>query len=347
MILRRLRRTAARFWNIWIWQIVPQLVRRLTPPRSPIQAVFNWPEQQPKLGPRVAVFVHFDGRGNVRPYVLGYLEALCAAGVSVVFVSNSGRLKPEAIESIKPFCAGLLVRRNVGYDFAAMREGLSHFGLPRANTEMLIIANDSVYGPLRPLSEMLDRINFEQADFWGATESWQSRYHLQSYFLVAGPALLEHPAWSSFWESVRSVPNKRWVITSYEVGITQWMIRGGIRCAAVFRYHDLVHDIDPALLVRNDRTDPQEIDPVLVMRRRHARRIRNFYVARTALNPTSDLWRQLLSAGFPFIKRELLRDNPTDAPDVMEWREVVAQTSGADITTIERDLQLAVRNIAP
>ena len=68
---------------------------------------------------------------------------------------------------------------------------------------------------------------------------------------------------------------------------------------------------------------------------------------RTALNPTSDLWRQLLSAGFPFIKRELLRDNPTGVSDVMEWRDVVAQTSGADISSIESDLQLAVRNIAP
>jgi hypothetical protein len=347
MRLRRLRLFAAHLWNIWIWQIVPHLAHMLSPPRNPIQAVFSWPEQKPELGPRVALFVHFDGRGNVRPYVLGYLEALRAAGMSVVFVSNTGKLKPEAIESLKPLCAGILVRRNVGYDFAAMREGLSHFGLPRANTEMLVIANDSVYGPLRPLNELLDKVDFEKADFWGATESWQSRYHLQSYFLVAGPALLAHPAWSSFWESVMSVPSKRWVITRYEVGITQWMIRQGIRCAAVFRYHDLVHDIDPTLLVRNDKIDPQEIDPVLIMRRRHARRIRNCYVGRTALNPTSDLWRQLLLAGFPFIKRELLRDNPTSVPDVMEWREVVAQTSGADISTIERDLQLVVRNSAP
>ena len=246
MILRRLRMTLSRFWAIWIWQILPHLAHRLSPPRSPVQAVFSWPEQQPTLGPRVAVFVHFDSRGNVRPYVLGYLEALRAAGVSVVFASNSDKLKPEAIESIKPFCAGILVRRNVGYDFAAMREGLSHFGLPRANTEMLIIANDSVYGPLHPLNEMLDRIDFAEADFWGATESWQSRYHLQSYFLVAGPRLLAHPAWSSFWQSVVAVPNKRWVITRYEVGITQWMIRHGMRCAAMFRYHDLVHDIEPS-----------------------------------------------------------------------------------------------------
>jgi lipopolysaccharide biosynthesis protein len=345
MLIRALKGLLRKLWNTWIWRIVPYTAF-LVSFRSPSQAVFSWPDTKPLLGPRVVLFVHFDGNKSIRPYVVHYLSHLHAAGLSVLFVSNAGALSEAALDSIKPYCAGILVRRNVGYDFAAMREGLTHFDLPRPETELLVLANDSVYGPLRPLDDLLSRIDFTEADFWGATDSWQARYHLQSYFLAAGPALLRHPAWAKFWAQVRSVPNKRWVINRYEVGITQWMIRAGLRCTAIWPYQDILRDIDQDLLAGDTISGPA-IDPVVAMRRTQSRRLRIGYVNRTAQNPTSDMWRQLLAAGFPFLKRELLRDNPTNVSDIMDWREVVAETTNADITMIERDLQRMVRNQAP
>jgi lipopolysaccharide biosynthesis protein len=228
-----------------------------------------------------------------------------------------------------------------------MREGLSHFGLPRANTEMLIIANDSVYGPLAPLDDMLARVDFEKADLWAATESWQTRYHLQSYFMIAGPKALRHPAWAAFWNTVLSVPSKRWVVRRYEVGITQWMIRAGLRCAALWQYENLVENVDKLLLAAGIWREAKTVDPSLLVRRNQARRIRVCWVNNTPLNPTSDLWRQLLETGFPFLKRELLRENPTRVSDIMDWRRVVAETSNSDISAIEQDLQRIAKDRAP
>jgi hypothetical protein len=347
MIANALRSYSRKLWGIWLWRVLPNVSNVLTGHRSPTQMVLAQPAVVAELGPRVALFVHWDGRGEVRPYVLHYVRKLQEAGLSVLFVSNAGRLKPEAIDSITPYIAGLLVRRNIGYDFAAMREGLTHFALPRANTEMVILTNDSVYGPLGPLDDMLARIDFSEAEFWGATESWQSRYHLQSYFMVAGRALMLHPAWSAFWGQVRSVADKRWVITRYEVGITQWMIRAGIRVSAIWRYADLVASVDQELVVREGKVTADQVDPMVEMRRAQALRIRNGYARRVAQNPTSDMWRQLLQAGFPFLKRELLRDNPTAVADVMDWRDMAAEHFKADLRYIEQDLSRAVINVAP
>ncbi len=347
MILRTLLLWRRKLWNTLIWRIIPYSAFLISLRRNPVQAVLSWPDTKPLVGPRVAMFVHYDGAGNVRPYVVHYLARLQEAGLSVLFVSNAGALAPEALERIKPYCAGILVRRNIGYDFAAMREGLAHFALPRADTELLVIANDSVYGPLLPLDDLLSRIDFAAADLWGATESWQARYHLQSYFLAAGPALLHHPAWAAFWAQVRPVPSKRWVINKYEVGITQWMLRAGLRCEAIWPYQTIVRDIDSEQLIGTASGESNDADPLVTMRRIHSRRLRIGYVNRTAQNPTSDMWRQLLVAGFPFLKRELLRDNPTNVSDIMDWRQVIAETSGADVTMIERDLQRMVRNQAP
>jgi hypothetical protein len=65
--------------------------------------------------------------------------------------------------------------------------------------------------------------------------------------------------------------------------------------------------------------------------------------ASTTVNPTHDLWRQLLDAGFPFIKRELVRDNPARVADAEEWREVVGVMDQAGLAEIEQDLSRAAR----
>jgi hypothetical protein len=89
------------------------------------------------------------------------------------------------------------------------------------------------------------------------------------------------------------------------------------------------------------------VDPLEHMRIVANHRLRTAAASRTALNPTSDLWRQLLLAGFPFLKVELLRKNPTNVPDVADWRSVAAEIPGADLAMIERDLQLQMRNRSP
>lgn len=310
--------------------------------RKPSQIVTRWPEGDVALGPRVAIFVHWDGRGAVHEPVRHYLRALRQAGLSIVFVSNAGKLRDDAWATLRELCDVVLVRRNIGYDFGAMREGLEACALPRPNTEMVLIVNDSVYGPLAPLDEMLARIDFNAADVWGAAESWQRRYHLQSFFLAAGRKALESKAWKQFWSRVRPVQSKPWVIWHYEIGLTRKLIASGLRCAAIWSYQDVVRDVDTSLLEEDEFKDP-----LFASRKIHANRIRQANVGRRPLNPTADLWRQMLRARFPFIKRELLLKNPSGIEDLVDWRDVVGEVFGTDIGFIERDLQRALRNRAP
>ncbi len=107
MLIRPLHPLARKIWNFWLWKFLPysSYVRSLV--RSPVQAVFSWPDPavSPKivtLGPRVVLFVHFDSGGDVRPYVAHYVRQLNETGLSVVFVSNAGRLRPPPNESTIP-----------------------------------------------------------------------------------------------------------------------------------------------------------------------------------------------------------------------------------------------------
>ena len=125
------------------------------------------------------------------------------------------------------------------------------------------------------------------------------------------------------------------------------MLKAGFTCRAVWPYQRLVNELDPELLTDHTEGGPNLADPTVRARQYHTRHIRNMSVLRRPLNPTSDLWRQLMQTGFPFIKRELLRDNPTHVPDVAEWREVAAAQSAANLQFIERDLQRTLKSRTP
>jgi lipopolysaccharide biosynthesis protein len=297
------------------------------------------------MGENVALFIHFDKQGRVGDHVLAYVRALYNHGFSVIFVSNSGHQRPNCVSALKPLCRAIVVRRNVGYDFGAIREALDLFGLPRRNTQRLLIANDSVYGPLSSLKPMLARADFAKADLWGATDSWQHRYHLQSYFLLVSPAAMAHPAWVSFWRKVRPVSSKKWVVSRYEIGLTQKLLNAGLGCRSLWPYQELVDQVVNEPL--DSMLEVAAQDPLTQMRVRATRRLRAAIAHRAPLNPTADLWRQLLQVGFPFLKVELIRKNPTGVPDVADWRYVVANIPGADPEVIERDLKQKIRNRSP
>ncbi len=331
------------------WVVVPFAVAvgRL---RSQRQIISAWPSGDVPLGPKIVLFMHFDGRGTVRRQLLDYIRELKENGRDVVFVTNAGRLRPEAMEALQALCAAVLVRRNVGYDFGAWADALNHLGLPRADTEEVIVANDSVFGPLLPLGNMLRRLDYAKSDVWGLTESWQVRYHLQSFFLAFGPKALRAEGFRKFWAAVRPVPMKSYIVKNYEVGVTQAMVKAGLSCAALWNYEALTAMVDREVLgklLAEEETELGKLDPVQAMRKTQLLRIREGIAQRVALNPTSDLWRQLLLSGFPFIKRELLRDNPSNVQDVGDWAEVVREVLGADPEPIRQDLRLMLKGKAP
>lgn len=268
--------------------------------RSHRQICFAWPESPARLGRRIALLCHYDTAGRLRHDLLHYLRELRDAGFSVVLVSNSGSLHPDALEAARTLCAAVLVRRNLGLDFCAWRDAMEWLGLPRADTTQMLLANDSVYGPLRPLAPLLARMG-DSPGLWSMTDSVERGLHLQSYFLLAQADVIRSTAWQRFWRGVRPLRSKWVMIGLYEVGLTRSLLRAGFACTALFSG------------IGQD--------------------------GKVFANPTLDGWRILLDAGFPFIKRELLRDNPTLVPDLAAWRTRVAEIAGARVVTwIDADL---------
>ncbi|WP_431303976.1 rhamnan synthesis F family protein [Sediminicoccus sp. BL-A-41-H5] len=301
----------------------------------------NMEGEAPPTG-KVCIFVHYDGGGVVHRHSRRYIDALLAEGFCIAFVTNSG-ITRESLDYLSGRCIRIILRDNRGYDFGAYRDGILNLGIELECLSMLVLANDSVYAPLSPLAGLFDKMDFASADVWGATDSWQKRYHLQSYLVAFGPAALTHPAFSEFWRGVRNVRSKWAVVKHYEIGLTPAMQAAGLRCAAAFHYQALIRHAQA--IVEAESPPPSHAMANLI--RAAAERALHAAARRSASNPVIDLWLLLADAGGPFIKRELLRDDPTRVPDLFAWHRIMQDRAPDLYRDVMDDLKRVMRRSAP
>jgi len=275
-----------------------RLVRALPRLRAPLWCAFE--EIRPFVGgARVCLFSHYDRGGRVADYVVHYLAALRDAGLATIVVSTAPRLALAEIARLEPVSAGIIWRANVGFDFGSWRTALLlHPEVLDADT--LVLANDSVYGPLADLGALFVRM--AGFDWWGITESLEGARHMQSYFLVFERPALRSPELRRFVAGIQLLERKQALIESYERRLRPRLERAGLRGGAVV----------PAIPGSG-----------------------------SAQNPTLQRWRETLAAGGPFVKVQLLRENPHRV-DISDWADVV-RGHGYDPELIRRHLAAAQR----
>jgi|SRR5579864_1717483 len=289
---------------------------------------------------RVAIFVHFDRQGRIHDFVRHYLSSLRELGFEIVFVSNSPKLRERDVSQIKAQCAKILLRKNVGYDFGAYKDALLELGDLSTRNEVLLV-NDSVYGPLSNLGTLLSRCD-SQAGVWGMTDSWEFKYHLQSYFLLMKKEALSNPSLVQFWRNVRYVSSKYWIIRKYEIGLTQTMLRNRVNCAALFPYKQATAALADAVILGGvlDRKNLPE------HQREYIAKIFKLIERGVPLNATHFFWDYLIGKGCPFVKRDLLLLNPAKIPFVHQWLTLIQRCTTYDTDLILRHLQSISRNRA-
>ena len=274
----------------------------------------------------VALFAHFDPQGAVSRYVFGHLAALRTAGFEIVFVSNTRALQADSDLALRSQVDMIILRENVGFDFGAWKDAIDLIDLSRA--EKLLLVNDSVYGPLHDIRLTLGRCDAETAEVWGLTDSYSGPWHLQSYLTLFHPDALTNPVFHEFWQGVAYFHDKRAVIDRYEAGLARSMSDGGLRVRALY----------PCGTVVQSTVQEKSAEMFEHPSRTWRRTLQTAALDLGSVNPTHFAWDTLVaSMSFPYLKRELLRANPTRNPAVVRWREVLARTD-YDITMITDDL---------
>lgn len=196
------------------------------------------------LAREAAIYLIFPSQG-ILPSHLSALRLMTAEGISPVVVSNLP-LSDDDLATLRPLCAKVIVRPNLGYDFGGYRDGILDLAPSLPKFDRLFILNDSAWMVEAPRSWFADARNLG-VDFCGATSNygikrydahefrdlrWEytaqhRNFHYASYALAIGKPILLDPAFVAFWRRFRLSNHKKRTVRRGEIGLTQWVMRRG------------------------------------------------------------------------------------------------------------------------
>jgi rhamnosyltransferase len=182
----------------------------------------------PDSATRVCIFVHFGSDQIVAEYVFQYLCELHKNHCAVFFISNS-EVSAAEVTKLSQYCTTIATRKNCALaDFGAYQTGLELClnSLQSDKIKTLILANDSVFGPIFPLDEMFNQMEKKNLDVWGVTDCIYPSYHLQSYFLAFNSPKNAHQYLTNFLnQTCTKVSKRKELISHCEVGLSQDLLK--------------------------------------------------------------------------------------------------------------------------
>lgn len=171
---------------------------------------------------RICLLAGFDPKGIVQDYVVYLAREL--SKISDVYYFFNGVCSKEELSKLKNFTKYAVAREQPCYDFGSWQSLIHFIGWNKLSEyEEMIICNDSVYGPMTNLEDIFDYMSLRGYDFWGLTENYTSKYHLDSYFMVFSHKIVKNQAFHSFWENI----NPKICRKTYQKEMTEYLTNLG------------------------------------------------------------------------------------------------------------------------
>lgn len=189
---------------------------------------------------RLLLYVHFNKYNRVSSHVYYQLIQMRPLFSRVVFITNS-HLSQENQDKLRSqkLMDDFLQRENIGFDFAAWRDGMNHIGFDNLDSyDIVTVMNDTCFGPLWDVKEhYLSYEKQDEIDFWGLTNNRatkQFKEHIQSYFITFKKAVIQSDAFHNFWENIQNHADIQRVIDDYETQVTTTLLDAGFQYDVVF-----------------------------------------------------------------------------------------------------------------
>lgn len=180
---------------------------------------------------RLGIVVIYDEKGIIDEYVEVLLSSLCEV-LQELFLVINGCIEYTSILKLKKYTDKIVLRSNIGFDGGAYKDIflclLSQDYLKRFDE--VILMNDTFYGPVQPISQLLQKFEREDLGFWGITRHPRGRWpnrgiiesHVQTYFIGMRSCLIQSQDFIDFWKNIPDLLERQEVINNFEIGFTSY-----------------------------------------------------------------------------------------------------------------------------
>lgn len=242
---------------------------------KPLVRYYEKGSVSPNYDRPICLFCNYDKENIIRANVYYYLNALILAGFDIVFISSSDTISEADLQKLSGYCIRIMNRENRGYDFYGWKTGLEKYSQYNDHAGLLL-ANDSVIGPLFDISDIITKLENCDADIIGMTDCFHFYPHLQSYFLYCKKNVILSEEFIRFFSEVNVLELKIAIIRKYEVGFSR-LLGHRFRISALY-------GLEHALAQINYDKKPMRW-----------------------IEPTVHLWKPLITEfKFPFLKKSIL-----------------------------------------
>lgn len=189
---------------------------------------------------RCLIFVIYEPSGNVQEYKKYFLKNLAGYCSKIIIIVNGSICENDKIELLS--YGQIILRDNQGYDVMAYKEGYYEFlKLDIGSFSDLLFVNDTSIGPIGDFSNLFQKMDTQDIDFWGITEGeLQSDvtginphgfipHHIQSYFIDVKRSLFLSPDFKEYWDSLIGINNRNDAIGKHETVFTKYFFDKGYK----------------------------------------------------------------------------------------------------------------------
>lgn len=197
------------------------------------QAAFFWEFIMAK---RVLLFAGYSERNVIEDYVIYYIRKL-SEYADIYFCADCDIPESELLK-IKPYTKLAMAKRHKKYDFGSW--GILYSQISNIEDyDELILANDSVFGPLYPLDKTFERI--EELNV-SACALCGNKF-MMSFFVLLKPEVFKTPWFADFLTNIKDDIDKNDIVRLYEKGISRIVEEHGLKWDCLFSKHNLRNQI--------------------------------------------------------------------------------------------------------
>lgn len=207
---------------------------------------------------KVLVYVHYNKNDGLSDYVLYQLEKLQPYYTRIIILSNT-RLTKLSRSKLEAYTDEVIQRENIGFDFAAWRDGILAIGWDELNIyDELTLMNDTCFGPTREMSTVYQQFaERSDVDFWGITNHREETHgmpgtmtddnplgdpipeYIQTYFITFKNNVIRSEVFRNFWSRVENKTDLKQAIIHYETQLTQLLHAAGYNSDVLVETKDI------------------------------------------------------------------------------------------------------------
>ncbi len=194
------------------------------------------PSNNSKINGKICtILATYSADGTIPCRIIHALEEYSKVSDYIIIVGDYKLKNNTEYDKIKKYVNCAYYIRHHQYDVGSWGRAIKYLISTKklAEFDYLILANDSVYGPIFPLTDLYSKMDSKNTDFWGMSINYDPNKHIQSFFYAFRKTVFNDELFQNIFKNIPATLTWEMAINQYELVITPKLSEKFTYCAAI------------------------------------------------------------------------------------------------------------------